>query len=96
MWGWGRWDDKNIPLQLSRHTYNSFRIKYSCNNTFIVKLITLIYMCFRFLATLVLCGTQLGNYAVNLILMTLDQSWGEASSSRVKPPLKIQAPQAFT
>ena len=24
------------------------------------------------------------------------QSWGEASSSRVKPPLKIQAPQAFT
>ena len=30
------------------------------------------WKCFRFLATLVLCDTQLGNYAVNIIKMTLD------------------------
>ena len=29
-------------------------------------------------------------------ILCSQQSWGEASSSRVKPPLKIQAPQAFT
>ena len=32
-------------------------------------------MCFRFLATLVVCGTQLGNYAVELFQMTLESAW---------------------
>ena len=32
----------------------------------------LLKACFRFLATLVLCGTQLGNYAVEIVQMTLD------------------------
>ena len=31
--------------------------------------------CFRFLATLVVCGTQLGNYAVEIIQMTLESAW---------------------
>ena len=31
--------------------------------------------CFRFLATLVVCGTQLGNYAVGIIQMTLESAW---------------------
>ena len=35
-------------------------------------------MCFRFLATLVVCGTQLGNlanYAVEIFQMTLESAW---------------------
>ena len=32
-------------------------------------------MCFRFLATLVVCGTQLGNYVVETIQMTLESAW---------------------
>ena len=32
-------------------------------------------MCFRFLATLVVCGIQLGNYAVELFQMTLESAW---------------------
>ena len=32
-------------------------------------------MCFRFLATLVVCGTQLGNYAVELFQMTSELAW---------------------
>ena len=31
--------------------------------------------CFRFLATLVVCGTQLGSYAVEIIQMTLESDW---------------------
>ena len=30
---------------------------------------------FPFLATLVVCGTQLGNYAVEIIQMTLESAW---------------------
>ena len=33
------------------------------------------WKCFRFLATLVVCGTQLGNYAVEIIQMTLKSAW---------------------
>ena len=33
------------------------------------------WKCFRFLATLVVCGTQLGNYAVEIIQMTLESAW---------------------
>ena len=33
------------------------------------------WKCFRFLATLVVCGTQLGNYAVEIIQMTLKLAW---------------------
>ena len=32
-------------------------------------------MCFRFLATLVVRGTQLANYAVEIIQMTLESVW---------------------
>ena len=32
-------------------------------------------MCFRFLATLVVYDTQLGNYAVEVIQMTLESAW---------------------
>ena len=32
-------------------------------------------MCFRSLATLVVCGTQLGNYAVDTIQVTLESDW---------------------
>ena len=31
--------------------------------------------CFRFLATLVVCGTPLGNYGVKIIQMTLESAW---------------------
>ena len=30
---------------------------------------------FRFLATLVVCAAQLGNYAVEITLMTLESAW---------------------
>ena len=33
------------------------------------------WKCFRFLATLVVCGTQLGNYAVEIVQMTLKSAW---------------------
>ena len=33
------------------------------------------WKCFRFLATLVVCGTQLGNYAVEIFQMTLESAW---------------------
>ena len=33
------------------------------------------WKCFRFLATLVVCGTQLGNYAMGIIQMTLKSTW---------------------
>ena len=33
------------------------------------------WKCFRFLATLVVCGTQLANYAVEIIQMTLESAW---------------------
>ena len=33
------------------------------------------WKCFRFLATLVVCGTQLGNYAVEIIQTTLESAW---------------------
>ena len=33
------------------------------------------WKCFRFLATLVVCGTQLGNYSVEIIQMTLESVW---------------------
>ena len=33
------------------------------------------WKCFRFLAILVVCGTQLGNYAVEIIQMTLKSAW---------------------
>ena len=32
-------------------------------------------MCFRFLATLMVCGTQLSNYVVKIIQMTLGSDW---------------------
>ena len=32
-------------------------------------------MCFRFLATLVVCGIQLGYYSVEIIQMTLESVW---------------------
>ena len=31
--------------------------------------------CFQFLATLVVCGTQLGNYAVEIIQMPWESAW---------------------
>ena len=40
------------------------------------------WKCFRFLATLVVCGTQLGNYAVKIIKMTLD-IWNTPSSVKI-------------
>ena len=33
------------------------------------------WKCFRFLATLVVCATQLGNYAVEITQMTLESAW---------------------
>ena len=33
------------------------------------------WKCFRFLATLVVCGTQLGNDAVEMIQLTLESAW---------------------
>ena len=33
------------------------------------------WKCFRFLATLVVYGTQLGNYAAEIIQMTLESAW---------------------
>ena len=33
------------------------------------------WKCFRFLATLVVCGTQLGNYVVEIIQMILELVW---------------------
>ena len=33
------------------------------------------WKCFRFLATLLVCGTQLGNYAVEIIQMTFKSAW---------------------
>ena len=33
------------------------------------------WKCFRFLPTLVVCGTQLGNYAVEIFQMTLESAW---------------------
>ena len=33
------------------------------------------WKCFWFLATLVVCGTQLGNYVVEIIQMTLESVW---------------------
>ena len=33
------------------------------------------WKCFRFLATLLVCATQLGNYAVEIIQMTLESAW---------------------
>ena len=33
------------------------------------------WKCFRFLATLVVCDAQLGNYAVEIFQMTLESAW---------------------
>ena len=33
------------------------------------------WKCFRFLATLVVCATQLGNYVVEITQMTLESAW---------------------
>ena len=33
------------------------------------------YKCFRFLATLMVCATKLGNYIVKIIQMTLESAW---------------------
>ena len=33
------------------------------------------WKCFRLLTTLVVCATQLGNYAVEIIQITLESAW---------------------
>ena len=33
------------------------------------------WKCFRFLATLAVCGTQLGNYAMEIFQVTLESAW---------------------
>ena len=65
-------------LQLTESRYSNklksiYLISQRSNNFFRKKMTY--WMCFRFLATLVVCGTQLGNYAVELFQMTLESAW---------------------